>query len=135
MSNFIINKHLKIDVDLEFTISDLSVKCNSKTELFNLLSKEGRILLLPAKDWTLQFTRVLMHGSKQHIKLHKVNSFRFHNTKGYSLKKYWNFLKLKRILMNICLSLNTIQRKNRQWLLNLVNSLVSDVFQNYIDEK
>ena len=61
-----------MNVDNEFTVADLSIKCKSKNELYNLLSRERKIFLPPAKDWTQQFMRELMHSEKRYIKLNKV---------------------------------------------------------------
>ena len=135
MSDFIINKHLKMDVDHEFTIADLSAKCKSKTELFNLLSREGKIFLPPAKDWTRQFMRELMHGTKQHIKLHKVKVIQVPQYEGLFVKDILKFAKTKVDIDEYLPEFEYNKEPNRQWLWNLVNSLVSDDFQNYIDEK
>ena len=82
-----------MDVDYEFTVADLSIKCKSKAELYNLLSREGNIFLPPSKDWTQQFMRDLMHWDKRHIKLNKVKLFKFRNTKDYMSMIYWSLLR------------------------------------------
>ena len=40
-----------------FTVSDIAVKCKSKTELYNLLALEGKIYLPPKQDATQSYQR------------------------------------------------------------------------------
>ena len=124
MSNFIINKHLKMDVDQKFTIADLSAKCKNKIELFNLLSEEGKILLPPSKDWTRQFMRELMHGSKQHIKLHKAKVIQVPQYEGLFVKNILKFAKTKVDIDQYLPEFEYNKEPKRQWLWNLVNTLV-----------
>ena len=47
-----------------FTVSDIAVKCKSKTELYNLLAREGKIYLPPKQDATQSYLRDIMLGEK-----------------------------------------------------------------------
>ena len=79
--------------------------------------------------------RELMHGSKQHIKLHKIKVIQVQQYEGLFVR---NILKLAKTKVDIDEYLPEFEynkEPNRPWLWNLVNSLVSDDFQNYIDEK
>ena len=46
----------------DFTVANLASKCRSKTELYNLLTREGKLYLPPAKDCTQTFLRKLIKG-------------------------------------------------------------------------
>ena len=52
----------------ELTVSDLSAKFKSKTELYNLLAREGNIYLPPKQDSSKKFLRSIMLGSKLYVK-------------------------------------------------------------------
>ena len=50
-----------------FTVSELAVKCKSKTELYNLLAREGKIYLPPKQDSTQSYLRDIMLGEKLYL--------------------------------------------------------------------
>ena len=124
-----------MDVDYEFTVADLSIKCKSKAELYNLLSREGNIFLPPSKDWTQQFMRDLMHWDKRHIKLNKVRVIQVPQYKGLYVNDILKFAKTKIRIEEYLPEFDYQREPNRQWLCNLVNSLIPEEFKLFIDEK
>ena len=51
-----------------FTVNDLAVKCRSKSELYNVIIREGNIYLSPKQDTTQRYLLELLLGKKQYIK-------------------------------------------------------------------
>ena len=76
-----------------------------------------------------------MHRSKQHIKLHKVKVIQVPQYEGLFVKDILKFAKTKVDIDEYLPEFGYNKEPNRQWVWNLVNSLVSDDFQNYIDKK
>ena len=74
--------------------------------------------------------RELMHGSKQYIKLHKVKVIQVPQYEGLFVKDILKFAKTKVDIDEYLLEFEYNKEPNRQWLWNLVKSLVSDDFQN-----
>ena len=124
-----------MDVDNEFTVADWIIKCKSKNELYNLLSREGKIFLPPAKDWTQKFMRELMHSEKRHIKLNKVRVIQVPQYEGLYVKDIIKFAKTKIRIEEYLPEFEYHKDPNRQWLCNLINSLIPEDFQDFIDNK
>ena len=124
-----------MDVDNEFTVADLSIKCKSKNELYNLLIREGKIFLPPAKDWTQKFMRELMHSEKRHIKLNKVRVIQVPQYEGLYVKDIIKFAKTKIRIKEYLPEFEYHKDPNRQWLCNLINFLIPEDFQDFIDNK
>ena len=61
-----------MEIDHSFTIRDLSSKCRSKTELYNMLVREGQIYLPSKQEATQKFLRDVMMGKKNYIKCDDV---------------------------------------------------------------
>ena len=57
-----------MEINNELTVNDLSAKFKSKTELYNVLTREGNIYLPPKQDSTQQFLRSIMLGVKHYVK-------------------------------------------------------------------
>ena len=51
-----------------FTIKILGAKFKSKTELYNVLIRDGKIYLPPKQDATQNYLRELIQGKKLHLK-------------------------------------------------------------------
>ena len=124
-----------MDVDQEFTVADLSIKWKSKVELYNLLSREGKVFLPPIKESTQTFLRQIMHGDKRYIKLNKVLVIQVPQYKGLYVKDIMKFARSKIKIDDYLPEFEYNKEPNRQWLCNVVNSLIPEDFQNFIDEQ
>ena len=51
-----------------FTIGDLSVKCKSKTDLYNLLTREGKIYLPLKQDASQPYLRDILQENKFYLR-------------------------------------------------------------------
>ena len=52
----------------DFTIRDLSANLKCKTELYNVLAREGNIYLPSKQDSTQKFLRSILLGTKLYVK-------------------------------------------------------------------
>ena len=50
------------------TVNDIATKWKSKTELYNILTREGNVYLPPKQDATQKYLRELLLGKKLYIK-------------------------------------------------------------------
>ena len=73
-------KHF-METDQAFTIWDLASKCKSKSELYNMLEREGQIYFPPKQEAIRRFLRDVMMGSKKYLKCFQIKSQTFLNTK------------------------------------------------------
>jgi len=51
-----------------FIVNDLATKSRSKTEFYNMLTREGGIYLPPTKEASQRFLRKVMVGEKLYVK-------------------------------------------------------------------
>ena len=122
-----------MEMNVDFTIRDLAVKCRSKTELYNLLVREGSIFLPPIQDSTQKFLRELMLGDKQYINCNKVRVISVPHYKGLNVKDIIKFTRLHTNIDDYLPNYDYRKEPNRLWLCNLVNSLIQKEFQQFID--
>ena len=73
--------------EVDFIINDLSSKCKSKIELYNLLARDGGIYLSPTQDCTQSFLRSLMLGEKKFLKWENVKVTKVPQYKGLRVKE------------------------------------------------
>ena len=88
---------LLVDMELQFdfTVSDLASKWRSKTELYYVLTREGMLYLSPMKDWTQKFIWSLMRGKKECVRWSEVNIINIPHYKGLKVHDIVNFTKTK----------------------------------------
>ena len=66
----------------DFTIADIAVKCRSKTEMYNLLAREGKIYLPPKQDANQNYLRDIMQGNKFYLRCDQVTVIKIPQYKG-----------------------------------------------------
>ena len=118
-----------------FTISDLSVKWRSKTELYNLLAREGKIYLPPKQDANQSYLRDIMLGNKFYLEWSQVVVIKVPQYEGLRVK---DIIKFALTLFDITKYLPKYsynKEPNREWLWNIVNSLMTREFNNFIESK
>ena len=120
-----------MEVDNSFTIKVLSSKCKSKTELYNMLVRDGQLYLPKARGQS-KILRDVMMGKKSYIKCDDVKVTKVPQYKGLTVK---NILKFARDQMNIDKYIPEFdypKEPNREWLCNIINTLLHDEFQKFI---
>ena len=65
-----------------FIVSELAVKWKIKTEIYNLLSREGKIYLPPNQDATQSYLRDIMLGNRYYLKWNQVVVIKVPQYKG-----------------------------------------------------
>ena len=121
-----------MDMDHSLTVNDLSSKFKSKVELYNLLTREGDIYLPPKQDSTQKFLRDVMLENKLYVKCSSVNFIKVPQYRGLYVR---DLLKFAASIVDIKMYLPDWEYNkeiNREWLCNLINTLIKDEFQEYV---
>ena len=72
---------------MENAVPELASKRRSKVELFNILSRDGSIYLLPSQDANQKYLRSIMTGRKNYITWDKVNVIKVPQYEGLTVKQ------------------------------------------------
>ena len=78
-----------------FTIKNLALKCKIKTEIYNLLIRDGNIFLPPKQDATQKYFRDLIQGKKLYLKWSEVIATKVSQYNGLRSEIYWGLQELK----------------------------------------
>ena len=119
----------------EFTMNDLASKWRSKTKLYNILSRDGQLYLPPLQDATQKILRSLMLVHKKCLKCSGVKVVKISQYEELRVK---NILKFAENLVDIdsyTPKYDYPKEPNREWLCNIINSLIPVDFKAYIDQK
>ena len=115
-----------------FTINDVASKCRSKLELYNLLTSEGGMYLPPIQDATQQYIRQLMMGKKNYVKSEDIKVIKVPHYNGLTVAKILNFARNKGDIQSYLPDYKYSKEPNREWLCNLINTLIPKEFQEYV---
>ena len=118
-----------------FTVLDLASKWRSKTEIYNLLSREGKIYLPPKQEATQVFLRDLMMGKKKYITCEEVKCIKVPQYNGLTVKNIHDFAQRNFHVERFLPEYDYLKEPNREWLCNLVNSIIPEKFQKFIETK
>ena len=118
-----------------FTVKHLAAKCKSKTELYNLLIRDGKIYLPPKQDATQKYLRELIQGKKLHLKWSEVILTKVPQYEGLKVKDLLRFAKSKTEIDQFLPEYSYNKEPNREWLCNMINTLITDEFQEFIKMK
>ena len=121
-----------MEQQFDFTVSDLASKWTSKTEFYNVLTREGGLYLPLIKDSTLRFIRSLMRGEKEYVKCRSIKVIQVPQYKGLTVRDIIKFAKTKIDINSYLPDYEYLKEPNREWLWNVVNSLIPNEFQKYI---
>ena len=118
-----------------FTILDLASKWRSKTELYNMLAREGNIYLPPKQDATQKFLRDILMGKKRYIKSEDIRVIKVPQYKGLTVKNILEFAKKNIHIDRFLPEYDYLKEHNREWHCNIVNTIIPENFQNFIKLK
>ena len=121
-----------MDVDRNFTISDVGTKCKSKSEFYSVLTTKGRLYLPPKRDWTQNFLLQQMIGKKKVFHNNDVKVINLSQIKGLRVPQILLFARSKVDIDSYLPEYDYVKEPNRSWLANLVNSLIGKKFQDHI---
>ena len=124
-----------MEMEEELTVNDLSAKFRSKTEFYNVLVQEGNIYLPPKQDSTQKYLRSIMLGNKLYVKWEKVLVIKVPQYKGLHAKDLLKFASSKLKINKYLPDYEYSKEPNREWLCNLLNTLIGKDFQDFTKEK
>ena len=78
-----------------FTVNDLASKFRAKSDLINILSREGNVYLSPKRDVTQNYLRDLLRGEKLYVKTNKVVVVNVPQYKGLRVRDLLRFARSK----------------------------------------
>ena len=124
-----------MDTGVEFTIKDLASKCQSKSEFYNVLSTDGGLYLPPIQDATQGYLRSLMMGKKECLKSANVILIRVPHYKTLTIPKILEFARTKGDIDLYLPDYSYKKEPNREWLCNVINTLIGEEFRKFIKAK
>ena len=119
----------------QLTVNEISAKFKSKSELYNVLTREGSIYLPPKQDSTQKFLRSIIMGNKLYVKCEDVIVIKVPQYNGLHVKDILKFASTKINIKKYLPDYDYFKEPNREWLWNIVNTLVPQDFQSFIKEK
>ena len=120
---------------MEYTVPELASKCRSKTEFYNILSRDGNIYLPPSQDANQKYLRSIMTGRKNYITWDRVNVIKVPQYEGLTVKQILAFAQQHAEIQTYLLEYQYDKIPNREWVWNVVNSLIPQEFKEFIDKK
>ena len=124
-----------MEMNNQLTVNEISAKFKSKSELYNVLTREGSIYLPPKQDSTQKFLRSIIMGNKLYVKCEDVIVIKVPQYNGLHVKDILKFASTKVNIKKYLPDYNYFKEPNREWLWNIVNTLVPQDFQSFIKEK
>ena len=118
----------------EFTINDIGTKCKSKREVYTVLSTEGGIFLPPIADATQSYLRAMLVGDKDYIKWSEVKVIKVPHLEGLRVKDILNWVRERVEIDRYIPDYDYQKEPNREWFINLVNTLLEDEFKVYVSD-
>ena len=119
----------------EFTINDLASKWRSKTEPYNLLRRDGQLYLPPLQDATQKFLGSLLLGHKKRLNGSEVKVVKIPQYEELRVKNILRFAENLVDIDSYTPKYDYPKELNREWLCNVINSLIPVYFKAYIDLK
>ena len=126
--------HKRIQRDFDFNINDLATKWSSKSELYHMLTREGQIYLCPIQDATQEFLRQILLGEKQYFKWQQIKVVKVPHYKCLRICDILKFASTKINIADYMPEYEYSKEPNREWVCNVVNTLLSDDFKEFIDQ-
>ena len=123
---------LDMDQATDFTINDLAAKCKSKSEFYSMLATEGGLYLPPTQDSNQTYLRELLTGTKNYVKSEDVKVIKVPHYKGLTVSKILTFARSKGNIDSYLPDYKYDKEPNREWLWNVINSLIPKEFQEFI---
>ena len=124
-----------MEPDQELTILDVAAKWRSKKELYSVLTIEGDLFLPPIADWNQGYLRSIWNGDKLCIKWSDVKVIKVPHLEGLQVKKIIDFASEYFNVQQYIPDYEYTKEPNRDWICNLVNTLLQNEFKAFMTEK
>ena len=116
-------------------VSEVALKSKSKKEIYDLLTTEGDIYLPPLGDTHYKFIAQIIWGEKLYLKCKEVKVCKVPHFKTLSVGWMLEFAKENTDIEQFLPDFNYQKFPNREWLWNLLNSVLEDRFKEFIRTK
>ena len=117
------------------TVNDLSSKFRAKSELINVLWREGDIYLPPKRDVTQKYLRKLLHGEKWYVKWSEVKVINIPQYEGLTVNDLIKFAESEFDIDKFLPEYDYDKVPNRTWLCNLINTIIPEKLNMLVDKK
>ena len=118
----------------EIQISELSLKSKSKKEVYDLLCNEDSIYLPSIEDAHHKFISQVLVGDKKCLKWSQVKVCRVPHLKGLTVEDLIAFRQENTKLIDYLPDYEYWKLPNRQWLWNVLNTLLGGTFTKFVQE-
>ena len=98
------------------TVNDLASKFRAKSELINVLSREGNVYLPPKSDVTHKYLSKLLQGEKLYVKLSEVEVVNVPQYEGLTVKELVQFAESEFNIDKFLFDYDCRKEPNRSWL-------------------
>ena len=112
----------------------MASKCRSKNEFYNVLSRDGNVYLLLPKIKTKSIWGLSWQLEEKKLTWDKATVIKVPQYEGLTVKDILKFSQLH-IIYLITPSYNYDKELNREWICNIVNSLIPSEFREFIEKK
>ena len=99
------------------------------------MSREGKIYLPPKQDETQSFLREIMMGKKKYVSWENFKAIKVPQYKGLTVRDILNFANRNIYIERFLPEFDCFKDPNREWLCNIINTMIPDKFQKYIESK
>ena len=124
-----------MDPYAEILVEEVGIKSRSKKEVYDLLVTEGGLYLPPISDWHHKFISMVMVGDKKWLKSNNVKVCSVPHLDGLKISQIIEFSRQHVNIEAYLPDYEYSKYPNRDWLWNVVNSLLDKKFQEFIQNK
>ena len=119
----------------EIHAPELGLKAKSKKEVYDLLCNEGGIYFPPIDDAHHKYISQVIVGDKLHLKCKDIKVCRVPHLKGLTVDDLLKFGMEETNLIDYLPEYEYRKLPHRQWLCNVLNTLLGDTFTKFVQDR
>ena len=116
----------------EISINEVALKSKSKKDIYDLLTTEGNIYLPPLWDTHYKFISQIICGEKLYLKWSEIKVCKVPHLKSLSVGVMLEFARNNTNIDEFLPDFNYQKQPNREWLWNILNSILGERFKEFI---
>ena len=124
-----------MEADEELNVMDVGAKWKSKKELYTILTTTGDLYLPPISCANQKYLREICNRSKLYIKWSELIVAQIPNVKGLEVESILSFASEHADIQKYLPEYEYQKEPSREWIWNLVKTLVHNEFQSYVQDK
>ena len=124
-----------MEANQELNVMDVAARCRSKREVYNVLTTTGCLYPPPIEYTNKNFMRGILSGSKLYVKWSDVKVIKVPHIKGLEVANIIKFAKNNTDIQKYLPEYDYKKEPNRDWIWNIVHTLIQDKFNTFISEK